>query len=196
MGSVQAGDFAVGVSVGPAFGFDSDFNNEHTKTGLHLDLGFDALYRLDCAGGGFCEALFLETNFDMVFAKNYNFGATQVSSNGNTGNFSEKLKYYSGAFALRKHFCGDKKLQPLVSLGFGVSYIKLQDVSFTNTFGTQQNLNLSKSSINFDVQPGVGIAYEISPKLLVDMVARFHLLIPAGLENSFLELPIGIKYTF
>ena len=193
---VKASNAMVGFSGGIALGFDSDFNNQQNKTAIHFDVGFDALYKFPCNKSTFCDSLFLELGFDMIFSSNYDFGATQVLSSGNTGNFKEDIKYYSGLFGLRKEFMNHAKLRPFVGLGLGVSYIQITNTSFTDALGNPLNIDISASSLNFEVAPSVGLAYYISHKLAVDVTARLHLLIPNLLNNSYIEFPIGLKYVF
>ena len=193
---VKASDGMVGVSGGLAFGFNSDFNNKNNKTAIHFNVGFDALYKFPCNKSTFCDSLFLELGFDMVFASTYNFGSTQVLSSGNTGNFKENINYYSGILGLRKQFMGHTKLRPFIGTGLGVSYIQISNALFSDSLGNPINIDLSDSSLNFEIAPSVGLAYYISHRLVVDVTARFHMLIPNFLNNSYIEFPIGLKYAF
>ena len=114
-----ASDFMLGLSFGPALGFDVDFNKNKIKTKPHLVLGLESLYKLKCRHGGFCEDTYFEASFDMVFPATYHFGSTHVAGNGQTGNFSETVKYYSGGLAFKKYFLKHSRLKPVLGVGLG-----------------------------------------------------------------------------
>lgn len=192
----QAETFYFGFSMGPAIGFNSDFNKQNTKSTFHYDIGFDILYGLNCRSDSFCKNSYFEVSFDYLFPATYNFGSTTVQSTGITGNFSEKVEYYSGAFSFRKSFFPRNKLSPFISAGLGLSYVKLSNSRYTDSLGTPLNLDVSGNSLNFNVAPAVGITYKISHKLEFDVLARLTLLVPSFFNNSFLEIPAGIHYKF
>lgn len=194
--NVWAGDSIIGISVGPAVGFDGDFNNGNNKTALHLNVGLDAAYELPCYQGGFCNGLFVEAYFDMTMDGTYDFGSTQLSSNGSVGNFSEKVKYYSGGLSLRKHLSDKGKITPVIGLGLGFSYVSLSDLSFKDALGNDLVLDVSTTSTNFEITPSAGFSYKLSHKLVIDFIPRLHLLVPAFFNNSYLEFPLGLKYNF
>lgn len=192
----QAETFYFGFSTGPAIGFNSDFNNQNKKSTLHYNIGFDILYGLNCHRGSFCKDSFFEVSFDYLFPATYNFGSTAVPATGITGNFSERTEYYSGVFSFRKILLSHSKLTPFVSAGVGLSYVKLSNSRYTDSLGTPLNLDVSGNSLNFNISPAVGLTYKISHRLEVDVLARFTMLIPSFLNNSFLEIPLGIRYRF
>lgn len=192
----RAGRFFVGVSAGPAIGFNSDFNNQNRKNSFHFNVGLDTLYEMDCPSGKFCKGLFIESNFDLFLSSRYDFGATTVSGTGLIGNFTEKVESYAGSVGLRKQFLKENHFQFFVALGLGISHIRIKEFSFRDSLGNDLNLSISRSSNNFSINPAIGLSYKISHKLMFDLGLKWHFLIPQGLNNAFLEIPLGIKYIF
>lgn len=190
-----AGDLQLGLNVGPAFVRNADFNGQNAKTGIHLMAGFNVAYSLDCQSR-FCQGLFLEPGFAFTFPATTNFGSTRVASTGVLGNYSESLKIYSGAINLKKHFRAGRRLTVFALGGIGISYFQISNSRFTDALGTAQTLNVSESSLNPNINLGLGIAYEASAKLLISIGLVPHIVFTSIADQSYMTLPLGINYAF
>lgn len=188
-----ASDLTLGLQVAPAFVRNADFNGEHVKTTAHLNLGLNLSYPLNCSSR-FCTGLFLEPGFSFTLPATTSFGSTQVASSGLSGNYSESQKIYSGDLNLKKHFKLSSKLTAFAASGVGLSYFQLSNISFTDALGQPQALNVSTSSLNFNVNLGAGLAYEVNSKLLIDVGIVPHLVFAHVSDQSYLTVPIGLHY--
>ena len=190
-----ASDFSFGITAGPAIGFNSDFNNKNTKTALHFALGADVFYRVPCRNS-FCNNLFINASFTWITPTTYNFGSTQVSHTGRTGNFSEKQFAYGASLGIRKYFLQDAKFNFFAGFGLGFEYYQISASRYLDQFGKPLGINTSSSSINMSIVPQVGISYKISHKLMLDFSVKAHTTLPAFYKNSYLEFPVSIKFSF
>lgn len=191
----QASELQMGLSVGPAFVRNADFNGSNTDTDTHLVVGLNLDYPIQCASG-FCDGLFVEPGFILSFAGESQFGSTRVASTGVTGNYSESVTIYSGNVNFKKYFRLHPKLSAFVLSGLGASYFKLSNVHFTDALGQELALNISQSSLNMNFNIGAGIAYEVGNKVLIDIKMEPHLVFPSISDQSFLTVPIGLHYAF
>lgn len=191
-----ADDIQMGVSIGPAVGFNADFNDENNTQALHLQLGFNALYEMPCYSS-FCKNLYANFDFDYIFPSNYQFGSTQVQNTGLRGNYSESAEYFSGSLGLRKEFLNGKRINPFAGFGIGLSYLKLGKIHFADGAGDPIEISIDNtSSLNFTASPSVGISYKLSHKMAFDFGAKLLFRIPEGFSNSVLIFPLGVKLNF
>ncbi len=191
--AVFASDLTLGLQAGPALVRNADFNSANAKTTAHLNLGLNFAFPLHCTSR-FCDGLFLEPGFSFTLPASTSFGSTQVASSGLTGNYSESQKIYSGDLNLKKHFKLSSKLTAFAASGIGVSYFQLSNINFTDALGQPLALAVSTSSPNFNVNLGVGLAYEVNSKFLIDVGIVPHLVFTNVSDQSYLTVPIGIHY--
>lgn len=189
----KASDFKAGISIGPAIGFNTDFNQEHSKTKTHLGIGLDTFYSVPCYQGKLCKNIDVHFYFDYVLGTSYNFGLTTLRSTSTTGQFSEKLSFISGGLGLYKYLPLNKKFQAVGAIDLGMEYIRVSSVSFRSVTGAPLSLSLKQSSYHFAVNPGIGFVYKLSDRMQISFVPTFHLPIPTMLNAAFVELPLGIQ---
>lgn len=185
----------LGITVGPTFVRNEDFNGANAQTDLHFTAGMGVSYPIGCQGR-FCHGLFLEPGFSYTFPATTQFGSTRISSTGLTGDYSESLKIYSGNLNIKKHFRAGRKLTLFALGGVGISYFQLSQVRFIDALGTALPLNVSTSSLNPNLNLGAGLAFEASEKLLIDFRIIPHIVFADIMEQSYFTMPIGLHYAF
>ncbi len=190
-----ASDLQLGLKAGGSFVRNADFNGGQAKTDFHFMVGMNVSYPLNCRSS-FCRGLFLEPGFAFTFPAKTNFGSTRVASTGVIGDYSESLKIYSGDLNLKKHFRAGRKTTFYALTGFGISYFQVTNTHFTDALGVEQSLNISKSSINPNLNVGVGISVEASNKLLIDLGITPHIVFTGITDQSYLMLPLTVSYAF
>lgn len=195
-GQSHAGNASFGLSAGPALGFNSDFNGENTKSGLHFSLGADILYRMPCHRGTFCKSFFVGGYFNWLTPSTYHFNSTQVKDTGIVGNFSEKQFAYAGGIFLRKDFFAENKFHLFTGIGLGFEYFQISESKFQDFLGNDLELDTTGSSLNLSLVPQIGLNYQISHKLSFEISTKAHMAVPMLFRNSYLEFPITLRYSF
>lgn len=189
-------DFSIGLSLGPAIGFTSDFNHSHHIMQPQLNIGFDSLYQIPCVNGHFCKGVYIDFMFDYFLPTRYSFGSTKVFQTGLTGNYSKKFGSIGGSIGLRKHFYRRAKLQMVAGVHLGFQRILITDIQYEDALGQPLDIHIKGSSHNFSTGLALGLYYSLSHKLAFEIIPRLHLLIPSLFNNSYLEFPLSFKYTF
>ncbi len=185
----------LGITVGPTFVRNADFNGTNAHTDFHFIAGMSVSYPIGCQGR-FCHGLFLEPGFSFTFPTTTRFGSTRVSTTGLTGDYSESLKIYSGNLNIKKHFRAGRKFTLFALGGLGISYFQLSQVRFIDALGATLPLNVSTSSLNPNLNLGAGFAFEASQKLLIDFRIIPHIVFADIMEQSYFTMPLGFHYAF
>lgn len=186
--------FYFGLNIGFVLAWNDDFNHENTKSSVGFNIGAQAINSINCRH---CKSLLLESSIDYEHLGKYTFSPTRVGNTRIAGRYKEKLYTFHANFGLRYYFLKSRKLSPFISFTPGIYYTKIKSVSFKDFSGNDIDFGgVSRSSVNFGFGFGLGLSYRLSHKLIAEFYPKWHIYFPQGLRNSFLQLPLTLKYRF